>query len=453
MYLNYSKFIFLLIFLFIITFFSFKNYNGVEFTYWVIGIQCILALFYISNKQKVSFFHIFYFFSLLFFFLVPSLQYQYNKFLHIDIYKDYETIFYINILIISWNALYFVFYQYFYNKEYQYVYVSNIKNNNIKILNSLVIYVILFIILYSTYSLNIFLSRESVFTNLNQQLALIYAYYFKPLVFFTFMFYIIQYKFIRRSKIIFLFLFIFLIIYNFPTSIARFYLFAIVLAAYIAIIMKRNHNSYIFTVFLSIGILFSAIFGFLRNIGGILSNNLSFSSIFNVNYFFVGNFDAYENFLLTIYYVEEQGIKFGENIFSVLLFFIPRFIWENKPMGSGVNLAEYLNTQLYSITNINISQPLISEFYISFHFFGILVGTLLFGYITGKLDSIFKYLILEDKNISNSTLLLIYGSLIGLFFFMLRGDLLSSFAYTIGILFAYYTTLKIFGIKLLKETN
>jgi len=152
----------------------------------------------------------------------------------------------------------------------------------------------------------------------------------------------------------------------------------------------------------------------------------------NFHFLQAGHFDAYQNFtrLISIDY-----ISYGYQLYGPLFFFMPRVIWETKPIGSGHLLAELSNMDF-----TNISMPLIAEGYINFG----IVGSLIFIGLFGLLSKYFDSLYWELKQITSTNIYYaIYYLLIGLSLFILRGDLMSSFAYSITIVAVYILLIKL----------
>ena len=128
-------------------------------------------------------------------------------------------------------------------------------------------------------------------------------------------------------------------------------------------------------------------------------------------------------------------MTYGKQLLGALLFFIPRSIWPSKPFGSGYTVFTAFNNPFS-----NVSCPLIAEGYINFGLFGIIIFALMFGYLSSYLDCKFK------NNISKrDSFILLYPFLLGAYFFMLRGDLMSSYAYLLPYIIIFLTFEKIFN--------
>ncbi len=155
-------------------------------------------------------------------------------------------------------------------------------------------------------------------------------------------------------------------------------------------------------------------------------NPENFKLNFTFDFLNAGHFDAYQNFSRVI---EIDLVTFGNQLIGVLLFFIPRTFWADKPVGSGALLAEIEN---YDFSNI--SMPFIGEGYINFGIIGVNFFMFTLGLILANLDK----LAFEIKKTGNHSLFIYYYYfLFGMIFFMMRGDLLSSFAYIIGLTISF----------------
>jgi oligosaccharide repeat unit polymerase len=154
----------------------------------------------------------------------------------------------------------------------------------------------------------------------------------------------------------------------------------------------------------------------------------NFSSMTS-NAYMSGDFDAYSMFGRTVYYVQQHGITYGRQLMGTLFFYVPRSIWPDKPYGSGYFIGEKLGLGF-----LNISCPYMAEGFINFGLVGLVIFVAAIAALFKKLDSF--YWIRVKLNNMNNFWVILYPSLIGSFTFIMRGDLLSSAAYTTGLLAA-----------------
>ena len=143
------------------------------------------------------------------------------------------------------------------------------------------------------------------------------------------------------------------------------------------------------------------------------------------------DYDAYRMLASAISYARNYGAEWGFPLLGALLFFVPRSVWPTKPGGSGAML---IRAELGADTVSNVSCPFIGEGYLNFG----LVGMLLFGLFMGiwiyRLDRYYWHCHKDKDYVVFSPYLFIVFML----FFMLRGDLLSSFAYLCGFIVTGY---------------
>lgn len=107
----------------------------------------------------------------------------------------------------------------------------------------------------------------------------------------------------------------------------------------------------------------------------------TFRAGFFEEYEYNGDYDSFWQIANAIIFVEEQGITWGRQFLGSLLFWVPRSIWPDKPIDTGVMLAEYRG---YSFTNL--SAPLWAEAMVNFGWLGLFVAFLLVGFTIGRLD-------------------------------------------------------------------
>lgn len=152
--------------------------------------------------------------------------------------------------------------------------------------------------------------------------------------------------------------------------------------------------------------------------------------------FATADYDAYTMLVYTVRYTQEYGITWGRQLLGVILFFIPRSLWPNKPGGSGATIIEQMAP---SYINPNVSCPIIGEGIMNFGFLGIIVFAIALSKLLSRVDdaywSTWRHLDCFGK--------MIYPVLVLFALFMFRGDLMSSFSYLFGMLvtilgFAYH---------------
>lgn len=230
---------------------------------------------------------------------------------------------------------------------------------------------------------------------------------------------LVLYK-LKKSYLIKTVLLVIGLICAFPTSMARLAVptfYFPLLFAFLPSLLAYNR----LVVVLFFGIL--AVFPFLNNFRNYSATN---ELTFSVDYGFLleGHFDAFQNFVRIM---DLNIITYGNQFLGAMLFFVPRSIWPDKPIGTGHYLASQAS---YSFDNI--SATWYAEGWANFGFLGAASFSVFIGYLMGYLDK--KFWNNQLAGIGK----VIYLFLLGYLFFLLRGDLLSSLAYLIGTIVAIY---------------
>lgn len=250
----------------------------------------------------------------------------------------------------------------------------------------------------------------------NSSLSLIINNFIRPMpaiVLFT-------YKFFNPNKTFSLYEFLLIsivLVCDFPLGMPRFLaasLYIPLALIYIKVLRVKYNFAFVFCLG------FLVVFPFLDQFryASEITSNVSIGV--DTSMFSGGNFDTYQN---TLTVIDKEIVTNGNQLMGVVLFFVPRSIWPNKPIGSGAFIAEKLYFEFS-----NISMSLVGEGYLNFGF----LGVFLFMFLLAMLVKRFDFVFWSYKN-SVDYKLIIYMYLQGLLFFILRGDLLSSFAYTVGI--------------------
>jgi hypothetical protein len=213
-----------------------------------------------------------------------------------------------------------------------------------------------------------------------------------------------------------IFLFGLLLFSAFPTAIARF-LVAMFYIPIALIYFPAFRSGGLFATLLVASLLF--IFPFLdqfREFAGFHTLQL----LPSIDYFYAAHFDAYENFASAI---DMDFVTYGWQLLGVILFYVPRALWAEKPIGSGQEMAEQ---SFYSFDNI--SMPFLGEGFVNFGSLGVLAFAVCLAYGMSALDRFFATSVENFR--ASSYMTAFYFYLVGSLFFILRGDLLSSFAFT-----------------------
>lgn len=422
------------------------------FIYFTFFFNSTFSLFFFISdglNKKLNLRLVFFFYSYLFLSIVPYLQFIESVWMSSQ--TDNQIIS-TNLIVGIYNCVFLMGYGISFNQSIKSPKIVAYKLN--KFSTDLTISVIFLLhLLFSLLAGYNF--TKSVFFDLfggYNPVSLIIDIVFKSIVLYLFIFYLYtkQKKF-TLSFIILTYLFFY---YNNPIASSRFYTFMVYLLIIVLFLRRLSKVKFVFNFIFLFGVLgsfYQNVFrGAFASVSGVNEN----SNSFDLNYFFQGHFDSYENLSNTITFVQKNGILWGEQFLGVILFWFPRSIWAEKPEGSGTFLGRTFYSFDATNQNLNISAPLVMEEYLNFGVFGVILFTYVLGYLTAKLDSryalvnLFKFKYVNG-HIENSIFnYVFYFSFLGLFLFILRGDLLSSLSYTVGIYISYKLTIRVIFSKL-----
>jgi len=394
--------------------------------FFFIALTNIISLLFL-RKKSFSLFQIFHLFFLTFFCVAPYIQWQ-NKvtiWLNSNIFNSYDyitTLFIIIIIILIFNFTYNISFNTINQKNrFRFKYKSlNLKHEIALLGISLLVFYI--VLSYNNFNFLSLLFRGGEFRNTKiiqeSSLVLIIRYFIQPIGIFIFL--LAKQRGVKH-KVSLLFLGLLAVLSAPPTGMPRFAtacLYLPVVMVYFPFLQKKNRL--IILILFGLFIIFPLLNNFRRfSIGQEIDFFRNFDTML-----LSGDYDAFQNLMYVIKY---NIITYGEQLFGVLFFFIPRSIWTSKPIGSGFFIADKL-----SLNFNNISMPFFGEAFINFGFIGIILFALLLGYIVAKFDRYFwdNY---KNDNFYN----IYYYILIGLLFYTLRGDLINSFAYFVSFSIIY----------------
>ena len=401
-------------------------------------IQLVSIFFLFKDQSKpYSLNKIFYLFFLFFFGIAPILQFQsLSSFFGSRLIQEQEY-FFMNILILYIMLTYQLVYYFFAKKRKTRSTINFIEGFTVndqmrksQVLLLILLAIISFYMIFraNNFSLLSMLFRGGEFKESNigsKASGLIIFRFFQPMSMMCLLYYIST-----KSKNIFILIILALLtlVTCFPLGMARYSAAALYLPLLLMIVPWFKRKNF-FSISFILGILI--VFPFLDNFRRFSENNI-IKFGFNFDMFNEGHFDCYQNFTLV---VMDNIITNGKQLLGVLFFWVPRSIWQNKPLGSGAFIA---NTEGFYFSNVSCSY--FAEGYINFGLFGIIIFTALMAYLTARLDIYYWDIISHQKN---NYFRVIYLLVLGMLFFILRGDLMSSFAYTIGFLTSIIIVYKI----------
>lgn len=204
---------------------------------------------------------------------------------------------------------------------------------------------------------------------------------------------------------------LYLLILLFPTGIPRFLSGTIYLTLLSLLVGSRSRAKHWITTTIVGMTIFFPLFNRFRFYGS------NFHGQFT-NAFLSEDFDSFSS----IYGVLElNDLTWGRQFLGALFFWVPRSLWHNKPLSSGLLLSEELN-----YTYSNVSTNIIGEGYLNFGTGGVIITALFLGWYTKKLD-----IALKKQNVIWPVMFAFQ------LIFILRGDLMSSLAFTMALYMAY----------------
>jgi hypothetical protein len=211
-----------------------------------------------------------------------------------------------------------------------------------------------------------------------------------------------------------------------PVSTARFLIGTIVLSLmfYLAPWGKRSTFS---VVAFAITLLFIVVFPFAdvyRNSIEVEVTGYVRETSFESQIVDKGDYDAFEQTVNVLDYVDLHGLGYGRQLAGTALFWFPRSIWQRKPMASGTLIGEYRGTE-----NVNLSLPLWGELYLDGHIARVVLGFLHYGAFAGAVESQYARSRVERPNLST----LFVPVFAAYQFYVLRGSLLTAIAYLVPV--------------------
>lgn len=443
---------------FVLDYVEFVNVDWwIVLTFLLIGMYSTIYLAKSVIQNGVSLAVIHWFFVIIFFFLVPLGQYVGNLF---RFYTSKPLIITANLLILIWCIIFSAGYHYIYVRlRYMEPLLNKFfidslyaKQHRLYLL-TLVSTLLAIYLVFTAGDLRVFATRATLESSIGEfggfgPKALIILYYVRPFIFWVFIFLLSVWVLsCRKPRLPYYFwlilAFFAAIIINNPLSTPRFYAFALLFGLLIILTYRRPTGNLLYMAVLFLGLMFSPVVNVFRHLYTIEINQLLSFKV-DPAFFFVGDFDTYENFTYTIDYVNTQGLLLGKQLLGPLLFFIPRSVWQAKPIGSMSMVAQEYLIIYFDVQNFNLAMPMIAEWFINFHVLGVIFAAFFYGAFTAFLDKRYQWSFLvspSDKQITDRVdfYRILYPIFLGFFLFHLRGDFMSSYAYSVGCLLAFFS--------------
>lgn len=234
-------------------------------------------------------------------------------------------------------------------------------------------------------------------------------------------------------------LFFITFILNYPASLSRFLIGAVYLGLIISTFKFSFFKGKRFDIILIISILVIFPIMYLLKFYTVQEILMSKASI-NLNNFNSVDFDAFQMIGRTIRFVGEYGLQYGNQLKSVLFFFVPRAIVDLKGIPSGELVASIQN-----ISFTNLSSPIVAEAYIDFGLIGVIIYAFVFGKIARYID--FKTYSLDKVDNKTFFIEIFFSFLIGFFVYIYRGALQPTFLRLMGFLLFLFILYFVYSLK------
>jgi oligosaccharide repeat unit polymerase len=427
-----------------------KNNLVITVTNFVIVIYCVTRAF-LFQKYNYSIYQFFYIFSLLFMGLAPLVQYKQSIQTVVGYDITDNTYIITNVILIAIFIIIDIIYGTYQPRKKLKPPSKFQKSNTTKYLMKDTFILRLALLVLSSISLvyalyinqqdltglfyrDTFIDRVVIEDNMIRILTGI----IRPLAIFAFIFYFA----IGKSKSFKTVLFLIAMLSCFPLSLSRFligaYWIPVLITIFQSLSMKKTLG-YVYT--LGLLILFPMLevfraFSVYVERGDLMSTFLekttvAFSSI---------TYDTYQSLAFVI---QSNFITSGQQLLGVLGLFIPRSMWEEKPVGSGFTVSNH-----YGLGFDNISMNFFGEGYINFGIAGIFLFAIFLAIAIRFLDR--EYWSIKSHR-GLQLFPIIYLIVLGIFAYLMRGDMLGSFTSTIGAIIS--VTLVYFVICVIKKST
>lgn len=213
---------------------------------------------------------------------------------------------------------------------------------------------------------------------------------------------------------------------NFPTSTTRYWMGTIFIGiAFVTVVKRKSSRIVDYGIIFGLLVAFPLFYMFkTMTITDLFAGNVQFSGV--LNSFNTVDFDAFTLVARSVRYVRENGITWGQQLWNIILFFVPRSIWADKPITTNVLIATNQNQNF-----TNLSCPLPAEGYVNFGIIGLLLYCIVYAKINKFLDNMYWKSCKPDEL---SFLNVIYPFLCVITLYINRGPLQPSFIQTIALM-------------------
>lgn len=417
------------------------NLNNTILLFFVInGSISLFMIIKSSIKLCFSTKTFFWIFNFFFFFVAPFLQYI-NESWCLNYKTNDETILFANFLVFLWINTFIISDKIKMKKKIKFSSLNHKKidtESRIPSKNACALLLIIsfFILIYMIFKFglyNLISSRSGVlsaFSGDESSVSLLLLYCCRNFVTFTAYIFAYNNKKYRMQFIVSIF---FLIITCSPIAMPRFQAAVIYMGLFLIIRKDLVKNVKIIYIFL-FGFMF--IFPFINAFRYLTVGEVNILSMINNVFnnikveYLSANYDAFVMLMKAIDYIGINGFSFGNQLLGALLFFVPRSLWINKPIGTSFLIQHFYG---FSGGAANTSCSLLAEGYFDFGIIGIILYSFVLNKVCSYIDDIWL------KNNENIVIFdykkLIFFVFPTLIFFLQRGALNSVFSFICSYIF------------------
>ena len=392
----------------------------------IIGAISIFEI--IGDTYNYSLNKIHWYFIFIFMFLSPLSQLSagYYPWRH---KIENDIVFLANLLLILWEVVYVIGYNQLKSKRFVVTHKSKKKKVEIVFSNSMNFLLItasitaLILMVTRCGLVNLFIRDASMFGN--GTFSIMFTYLFRAIPVLSTGILILEKRkgnFIPWIEIIAMLACTFVL--NFPVALSRYWSGAVYLGLLLCAIppewFRNRVFDYVLILALAVGFPLFSFFKY-NTFSDLITSGLKldiFSIYNNVD------FDAYSMLCRIIEYTQTNGFTYGTQLRSVLLFFVPRAIWNIKGTPTGTLVATAQDSYY-----VNVSAPLMGEGYIDFGILGLIFFSFILSRIILNLDRDYWNGV-SDQKVKYSDVVFVF--LAGFLLFLLRGALQPSFLRVMG---------------------
>jgi oligosaccharide repeat unit polymerase len=221
------------------------------------------------------------------------------------------------------------------------------------------------------------------------------------------------------------------LIINNPLAASRFFLGVIAIGLLYLVVLRKAHTN-----LRLLGVIVIGVFGVLTLDFGRYALTVE-DAIAQLEWspeklFVTDIFSTFESVPAAVRFIDAHGTTSGWQLIGNLLFFLPRSVWSDKPIGSGAFMVQ---TEFGYSTFSNVSCAAPCEGLINFGLPGVILLAVMFGLILAFLDK--KQSRIRSLGNAASAFTVYYAFFIGHVFLITRGDLLSPLAIVVSMSLSY----------------